>query len=236
MDIKEKIVIVTGASSGIGLATARLLTKQGAKVALVARSKKELEKISQTLPNSLAIAADLSKEAQIRKMVKKTVKHFGRVDILINNAGRGYDSPVSQINPKNYRYLFELNLMAPLIGIQEVIPIMRKQGQGVIINISSGTTFLNIPGIEAYASLKRALNGLSLTAREELKDQGISVCLVYPSTTSSDFYKNKLNKSNPGAKQFYSQGDSSEYVAEKILEAIKTEKAEVKAHEWMGKA
>lgn len=87
MKIKNKVVIVTGASSGIGLATARLLAKRGAKVALVARSKDKLDNFCKELPDSLPIRADMTRKEDIKRMVKETVRHFGRIDILINNTG-----------------------------------------------------------------------------------------------------------------------------------------------------
>ncbi len=91
MNVKDKVVIVTGASSGIGLATAKLLAKHGAKVALVARSKEKLEKLSKELLHSLAVPTDMTDEKQVRKMVKDVLNNYGRIDILINNAGVGYD-------------------------------------------------------------------------------------------------------------------------------------------------
>lgn len=85
MDVKNKIIIITGASSGIGLATARLLTERGAKLALVSRSKEKLETLSKELPESIAIPADMTKPSEIKRMVEQTIAHFGRIDILINN-------------------------------------------------------------------------------------------------------------------------------------------------------
>ncbi len=228
MNINGKYVLITGASSGIGLATAKLLTAKGAKVALAARSKDKLEDISKSLPGSIAISADLSDENQVKKMIQKTYKRFGRIDILINNAGIGYDTLVSNIDTEKFRELFELNLVAPIVAMKEVIPIMEQQKKGVIINISSGTTFMNLPGIEAYASLKRALNGITLTGRAELQPKGISLGIVYPYITSSNFYKNKLSEEQDGDKQRYAQGDTPEVVAEKILKAIKSEQAETR--------
>src|SRR5207237_1142404 len=121
---------------------------------------------------------------QVKDMVKKTIEHYGRIDILVNNAGRGYDAPVEKIDPKLYEELFVLNQLSPLVAMQEAIPHMKKQGEGAIVNISSGTSLMDIPGIGAYSSLKRALNGLSLTAREELKDDKIAVSVVYPYITA----------------------------------------------------
>ena len=102
MDVKGKVAIVTGASGGIGLATAKLLSSKGAKLALVARSKDKLEKLAGELPNSIAIAADVSRVEEVKSMVKQAMEHFGQVDILINNAGRGYDVPVEKTDVRNF--------------------------------------------------------------------------------------------------------------------------------------
>jgi short-subunit dehydrogenase len=142
-----------------------------------------------------------------------------------------------QIKPEKFRELFTLDVLAPLILMQEVIPFMKKQGEGVIVNISSGTSLMTIYGIGAYSSLKRALNGISLTAREELKDDNISVSLVYPYITKTNFHKNLLNNSTWDMQRDddMEEFDTPEHVAEKILEAIESGKAEIFAHDWMGK-
>ncbi|MCL4418956.1 SDR family oxidoreductase [Patescibacteria group bacterium] len=240
MSIKNKVVIITGASSGIGLATAILLTQKGAKVALVARSKEKIENISKELPLSFPVTADVSKENNVREMVDKVKNHYGRIDILINNAGRGYDAPVEKTQTDKFRQLFELNVVGPLVAMQAVIPIMRKQGGGMIINISSGTSLMYLPNMSAYSSTKRMLNGFSLTAREELKKDNIIVSVVYPYITLTDFEKNMLGgsdfaQSNQEGNNNLPPADSAEFIAEKILEVISTGKAQQYAHEWMRK-
>ena len=240
MSVNDKVVIVTGASSGIGLATAMLLAQKGAKVVLAARSIDKLEKISAKLPQSLALFVDMEKENTIKDMVEKTVAHFKTVDILVNNAGRGYDATIEETDPKLYQEVFNLDVIGPLIAMQQVIPFMKKQKSGSIVNISSGTALMAIPGMAAYSSSKRALVGLSLTAREELKQFGIQVSVVYPFITVTNFEKNTIKSPAMSARSeadagALPQADTDEYVAEKIFEAIVSGNAEIFAHEWMGK-
>lgn len=241
MIVKDKVAIITGASSGIGKATAKLLSEKGAKVVLAARSEEKLNKLSEELPNSLVVKTDMTNEDQIKEMVKKTIKHFGRVDILVNNAGRGYDAYVEDVDTEKFRELFALDLIGPVAAMKEVIPYMRKQKEGSIINISSGTALMAIPGMSPYSSLKRALVGVSLTAREELKENNIKVSVVYPYITLTDFEKNTLKAKKQEEEDWSSDDpdfqppDTAEYVAEKILEAIESEKAEIFVHNWMKK-
>jgi len=241
MDIKDKVAIVTGASYGIGAETARLLVKHGAKVALVARSRDKLEQLSKELPGSVVFQTDMSDEKAARKMVEKVNDKFGWIDILINNAGRGYDSPVEFIDTDEYRKIFELNVVGPLVAMQAVIPFMRKRGGGSIVNISSGTALMHLEEMGAYSSTKRALGGITLTAREELAKDKISVSIVYPYITLTDFEKNTLKgkyteempveditNGRPPA-------DTAQYVAEQILEVVQSGRPEQYVHDWMKK-
>lgn len=233
MDVQDKVIIVTGASMGIGLATAKLLSQKGAKVALVARSRDKLEELSKELRNSTVIVADLMKELDVKEMIKETKKYYGRIDVLINNAGQGYYTPVEKINVDTLRQIYELNVISPLLAMQEVIPIMKSQGGGTIVNISSGTALMYIPNLGAYSSSKRALGGISLTAREELKKDNITVSIVYPYLTKTDFGKNSLREQFTNTEQRpVLEGDSPELVAQKILECIQTGDAEVFLRDW----
>ncbi len=240
MELKNKIVIVTGASSGIGKATAKLLDEKGAKVVVAARSTKKLQELAKQLHNALAITADMTNPADIRHMVKKTIDCFGRIDILVNNAGRGYDATVEELDMDKFRYIFSLDVVGPVLAMQEVIPYMRRQKEGAIVNISSGTALMALAGMGGYSSMKRALVGISLTAREELKNDHISVSVVYPYITATDFEKNTLKTlrkkdEEEGGNFELPPGDPPEFVAELILDAVKTGKAEIVAHDWIGK-
>lgn len=239
MEIKEKVVIVTGASGGIGLATAILLARHGARVALVARSRDRLEEAASELLYAIAVPADMTKRDEIGHMVKTVRNHFGRIDILVNNAGQGYDAPVERTNMQTFRHILDLDLIGPLIAMQLVIPIMREQGGGQIVNISSGLALMYLPNMSPYSAAKRALGGISLTAREELKKDHIAVGVVYPYITCTDFEKNTIRET-PEEEEPESGGpdqppapDNAEFVAQKILECIESEAAEVFAHDWM---
>lgn len=236
MEIKDKVCIVTGASGGIGLSTAKLLGKLGAKVVLASRSEEVLTNLSKEIPQSFVIVTNMTKPKDIKKMVEQTLNHYGRVDVLINNAGQAYYSSLEDFEMEKIRYLYDLNVFGPITAMQEVIPHMRKQGGGTIVNISSGTTFMYIPNLGAYSSSKRALNGLTLTSRNELSDDGIVVSVVYPYTTRTDFGKNALtNEGTNLRKANYNspESDSPELVAEKIVEVIKSGEPEIFLRDFM---
>jgi short-subunit dehydrogenase len=239
MTINEKVAIVTGASMGIGEATARLLSKKGARVALVARSKGKLEELSQELSDSFVVVCDMSDPAAVRKMVKKVFNHYKKIDILVNNAGRGYDASIQETDIKTFAELFKLDLVGPLIAMQQVIPVMKKNKESAIINISSGTALMTLPNMAAYSSLKRALAGISLTARKELKSANILVGVVYPFITATDFEKNTIKEGKgsewpeDGGGSDIPPADSADFIAEKIVKGIEAGVAEIYAHDWM---
>ena len=156
----------------------------------------------------------------------------------INNAGQGYYAPLEKTDLNVFHNIFDLNLTGPLIAMQQVVPIMRKQGQGAIINISSGTALMRLPNLGVYSSSKRALAGLSLTAREELKKDHIVVGVVYPYITLTNFGKNTIKDlqgedRQPGNSP--TPADTAEYIALKVLEGIENGDAEIFAHDWMKK-
>ncbi len=239
MKFVNKVVIVTGASSGIGEATAKFFAKKGAKVVLAACSKEKLEKLVKELPHAFVVPTDMTKQSNIERLARLTKEKFGKVDILINNAGRGYDAAVEAITVGAFHDVFDLDLLGPILAMQQVIPLMREQKRGVIVNISSGTALMVLPHMSVYASLKQALAKISLTAREELKKDNINVTVVYPYITDTNFEKNTLREgkepewSGEVSGRKLPPADSPEFVAEKILHGIQHNDAEVYAHDWM---
>lgn len=225
MNPKGKVAIVTGASSGIGKATAQLLAQKGAVVVSVSRHG--------------PVVADMTKPRDIERMIRTTVKRFGRIDILVNNAGRGYDSAIEYLDPEKFQDIFNLDVAGPLRAMQLVIPYMRKAGSGSIVNISSATALMSLPNMGGYSSLKRALAGLSLTAHEELRKDHITVSVIYPYITGTNFEKNTIKgkeiRISWGGGRKIPPADPPEHIAKLIVKAIETGKPEFLAHDWIRK-
>lgn len=227
MDIKDKIAIVTGASAGIGLALARLLAEKGATVILAARSADKLKQLEKEIPGSAAIPADMQRQGDIHNLIHQVQDKLGRIDILANNAGQGLLSPVESVDLDEYRSIMELNVFAVLSAMQAVIPIMRKEGGGTILNVSSMVSKNTFPMLAAYASTKYALNALSLTARQELAKDNIIVSVFHPKMTATDFGQNaRGQKYDSRAGQPGMAVDTPEAVAARIVEQIVSGDAE----------
>jgi short-subunit dehydrogenase len=236
MQIEDRVFIVTGASSGIGLSTAVALSDRGAKVALLARSTDLLRDLAQKLPRSLPVTADMTQFDMLREAIRTVHRHYGRIDGLVNNAGRGYAAAVEEIDPAIFDQIFHLNVLGPIVAMQAVIPAMRAQGGGSIVNINSGTAFMTVPQYSVYSSSKRALLGFSLTARGELEKDRIVVSEVYPFITATNFGKNRMvNQEGVGPSANYADGDKPEFVAGLVLQAIEEGQAQYFANDRLRK-
>src|SRR3984885_6516161 len=221
MQIEDHVFIVTGASAGIGLATAVALSGRGAKVALLARGTDALEQLARQLPGSLPLTVDMTKFDNVRQAVQLVHSHYGRIDGLVNNAGRSYAASVEEIDTALFDEIFHLNVLGPIIAMQAVIPPMRTQGGGSIVNINSGTAFMTIPQYSVYSSSKRALLGFSLTARAEFEKDRIVVSEIYPFITATNFGKKRIgNPAGGGPSAHYAEGDRPEFVAGLVLQAV----------------
>jgi len=233
MEIHGKVILITGASEGIGLATARRFAREGAKLALVSRSAHRLEQIAEELRgqgvDAIAVPVDLRHPDQARQAVEETIRHFGRIDVLINNAGQAAAGTVERLDLEDFRAIIELNVYGPFIAMQAAIPVMREHGGGMIVNVSSMVSKMHIPGLGSYAATKAALNLLSDTARVELAGDNIRVITMFPRMTSTDFgAHSRGNREMRGHQRTASSVpvDTPEQVAEKILAAVVDEPEE----------
>jgi short-subunit dehydrogenase len=197
-DLAGRVAIVTGASSGIGEATARALAAAGARVAACARRKERLEQLESAIRSAggeaAAHALDVTDAPAVSAMVEAVLRRWGRVDVLVNNAGRGLAATFEQTTPDEVRGLLELNVIAVVTATRAVLPAMRRQGRGHVINVSSIVGRRGVPLRSAYSATKFALGGLSEAMRVELAAAGIAVSLVYPIRTATEFHEAEVQK------------------------------------------
>ena len=222
MEIKNKVVLVTGVSSDIGKATAELFIKKGAKVVLAARSLKEVKELAAKIPESLAVAVDMTKPQEIQQMVQQTHAYYGRIDVLINNAGQELNASLEPIDVDDFARLMTSDVYGPLVVMQTTIPLMKQQGGGAIVNISSGVLQTARSASPQAASSKSALNMSSLNTRTEYTEQGISVSLVYPREPAADVQKPPKRRKVTHTKRQTDirKLDSPEAIAAKIVDTI----------------
>ena len=228
MDIKDKVIIVTGASQGIGLAAVKELVSQGATVVAAARSADLLKNLETEFPDRvLAVVTDMRKKEDVQNLIAKTVEKYGRVDVIVNNAGQSVVGNIEGLDVEDYKKIIELNLYGVLYAMQAVIPQMRSQGGGMILNVSSGLSKRYVPGLGGYASTKHALNALTYTARQELEKDHIIVSAILPKLTQTNFGKNAIGTRADWTGRGDMKIDTAEDVAKKICEIITTEEQEL---------
>jgi len=184
IDKPERVAIVTGASSGIGEATAHCLAKAGFSVVLAARRADLLDAIVADITaqggKALSVPTDLSDAEQTSALTRTALSTFGRVDVLVNNAGYGPPYALEQMDRQAMRHVFDVNLLAGMQLIAELTPSMRAQGGGRIINISSLTRYVGAPLAAAYAATKGGMEALTACMRLELSPWNIKLCVIVP--------------------------------------------------------
>ncbi|GAA0554500.1 hypothetical protein GCM10010172_41400 [Paractinoplanes ferrugineus] len=190
---------------------------------LAARREDRIRGLADELGRAIAVRCDVTDQAQTDALVRAALEAFGRIDVLVNNAGQGLQAEVEQISLDDLRAVLELNLVAPLAMMQAVLPSMRRQGTGAIINVSSGTTFADVPGTGGYVASKIALERLSAIARNELAGTGIVVSTIIPFATSTEFLTSiRAGRADAEAMTAGAVFDPPEQVTTAILDLIRS--------------
>ena len=220
--------MITGASSGIGLSTARAFAAAGSKIVVVARRKKILEELSDQIKNAggyaIAISADITDKTSIKTLFQSIEKELGRLDVLVNNAGIGLNSPVITMNSNDFERVLATNLFGPIFLIQAALPLMITQRKGIIVNILSISGRRAMPNSGGYCASKAALELLSDSLRMELFASGIKVVNIFPGFTSTLFSSNALGAKTRGRGRRFSV--TPDRVARTIVKSTRLEKRE----------
>jgi len=222
VDPRDRAVLITGASSGIGLAAARAFAAAGARVALVARDPERLAAAAASVPGAVPLAADVSDEAQAAELVARAVDALGALDILVSNAGVGLASPVEDLRTDDLRAALAVNLFGPIALTQAALPVMRRRGRGQLIYVSSVVGLRALPYLGGYAATKAALDRLTESLRVELRGSGVAVTLVRPGTTDTGFAERRLGDGHE-VRRVRRRGVPPERVAEAIVRAARRE-------------
>src|SRR5580658_2200650 len=231
MELSGKVVVVTGASMGIGEAIAKIFADHGASVVMLSRDAARVEAARGRVGHAertLALACDVRHREDIDRAIGLTLHHYQRIDIWVNNAGHGLLDSVARMEMAACREMFDTNFFGAVMGMQAVIPVMRQQGGGTIINISSVAGHIPLPFHAAYSATKFAMNAIGKAAGVELKKDGIHVLTVCPGYVRTAFAQNVVLGNEPKKVRPASvKGISAERVARATLQGYRKQKREV---------
>jgi short-subunit dehydrogenase len=230
MEMEGKVVVVTGASMGIGEEIAKIFADQDASVVLLSRDASRAEAARHRVGHTartLALACDVRHREEIDRVLGLTLHHFNRVDVWVNNAGVGIRDSVADMEMSACRELFETNLFGMIHGMQAVIPLMKQQGGGTIINISSVVGHIPMAFSGPYSASKFAMNALGKAARMELLRDHINVLTVCPGYVRTDFGEHIVADRRPNIRPQSVKGITAERVARATYDAYCKKKREV---------
>jgi 3-oxoacyl-[acyl-carrier protein] reductase len=221
MDLNEAKVLVTGGSSGIGLATARILKEAGAKVVINGRDKEKLEKAAEELGVG-HVAGDVSDAQVAGRIVEDAISELGGLNVLINNAGYGYIAPLIEIEADRFTDVINTNVIGATMAAQAAAKFFIKNKTGNIINIASTSALKGGPNASPYNATKFALRGMTEAWRQELREHNIRVMLVNPSEVMTHFFDNVDRKDSPGERNYTEKEKASKLRGEEIAHTIKS--------------
>jgi short-subunit dehydrogenase len=200
MRVRNSVVVITGASSGIGRATALRFASKGARLVLAARGAESLEAVAAACrkrgAKAVAVPTDVTDAARVEDLASRAVREFGRLDVWVNNAAVGAFGRLTEIPPKDFQRVLDVNISGYVNGARAALPHLRAQGSGVLINVASVVAETPLPYSAAYSISKAATRALSISLRTELALDGVTgvkVCTVLPATIDTNFYQHAAN-------------------------------------------
>ncbi|MCV0430698.1 SDR family NAD(P)-dependent oxidoreductase [Nitrosopumilus sp.] len=228
MKFKNQVVLITGASSGIGKDTAIEFAKQGANIVLVSRTKEKLEQVADELKKfnvvTLVCQCDVSNKEQVKEMSKLVLEKFNSVDILVNNAGFAIYGSVSDLSIDDIESQMETNYFGMIYCIKNFLPSMLEKKSGHIVNVASVAASFGLPGIASYCASKFAMLGFSEGLKHELKNSGVGITVVSPIMVRTNFFEHPSFEKMP---KFSPTSLSSKTVAKAILKAANSSRLEI---------
>ncbi len=225
-NIADKVVVITGASSGLGASTAKLLARHGAKVVLGARRKDRIDAVVQEIAaaggTAIGFAADVTKRADVEALIQGAVDRFGRVDVLVNNAGIMAIAPIQLLKVEEWDRQIDVNIRGVLYGVAAALPHMQKQQSGHIINLASVTGIkVFAPGGTVYSATKFAVRALTEGLRMELHAANIRCTMISPGAIASELQDGSSDPSSATfVKELYKIAIPADAVARAVLYAI----------------
>jgi short-subunit dehydrogenase len=226
----RRVIAITGASAGIGRATAIRLARDGASVAICARRRDRLEAVADEIVRAggtaLPIVADVTRDGEMQAFVDQTISHWGQLDIMMCNAGYGLYGPIEKIAPDRMQAIMDVNYLGTYNAARAALPVFRRQRRGHLIIVSSIVGKRGVPYTGAYCATKFAQVGLAECLRAELVDSGIHVSVVYPVSTDTEFFGVMIKRSG-FATRARGPRQSAEQVADAIARAIERPAPEV---------
>jgi short-subunit dehydrogenase len=220
-NVSGKVVLVTGGSRGLGLELSRQLVTKGARLAICARTESQLEKARRELEGMgadvIAIPVDLTNRSEVKKLIQEVIGHYGRLDVLINNAGTIQVGPFDAMKLKDYEESMDTNFWAPLYAIHHALPHFIRQGEGRIVNVTSIGGKIAVPHLLPYSASKFALVGLSEGMNAELKPLNIHVTTAVPNLMRTGSPRNVIVKGDhPKEYAWFKHSDSNPLLSQKV--------------------
>lgn len=200
MQFKDKVVLITGAAGGIGIAAAKAFAKEGAKLALVDLKNEAITKAAESIDSKdiLLLTANVAKEEEVENYVKKTKEQYGRIDVFINNAGiNGEFKNITEQTVENFQNVMDVNVKGVFLGLKYVLQVMQVQKSGAVVNTASNGGLLGAPGMSHYVASKHAVIGINKSAALEMAQYGIRVNAVCPSGVNTEMMR-RIEKNAAG--------------------------------------